>query len=130
MAAAAAALLRRSRSSAASFVTASFSLACRGIHLVDVIPRHARHRLAGGKRLRQLDLHRIHAGDVMHDDADLAAVLGERVCHSASVRALANAAERAGALFEAIGKGVGALARPWSNANALALSDPATQHSS
>src|SRR6266566_9512701 len=46
-----------------------------GIDLVYCIPRHARHRLAPGERLCQLDLERVHRRDVMHDHADLAPVL-------------------------------------------------------
>ena len=49
-----------------------------GVHLVDVIHGHAGHRLAAGQRLRQLDLQRVDAGDVMDDDADRAPVVRDR----------------------------------------------------
>ena len=43
---------------------------------LDVVHRHARDRLATGQCLCQLNLDRVDARDVMHDDADLTAVLG------------------------------------------------------
>ena len=86
IAAAAAALLRRSRSIATSFVTAACSAACFGVHRVDVVHGHAGDRLAAGDGLRQLHLDRVHAGDVVNDDAH---ACGRRaacgVCHSASI---------------------------------------------
>ena len=108
MAAAAAALLRRSRSSAASFVTRVVLLGVPGVHLVDVVHGHARHRLAAGQRLRQLDLQRVDAGDVMHDDADLAPVPGDAGLPLRVGEGAREGGQRAGPLLEAIGKGVGA----------------------
>ena len=48
-----------------------------GIHLVDDVPGHSRHWFAFGKRLRQLNLQRVHGGDVMHDHSDLPPVPGD-----------------------------------------------------
>ena len=45
------------------------------IDLVDLIPRHARHGLPGGELLGQLNLQRVHRGDVMHHNPDLAAIV-------------------------------------------------------
>ena len=50
----------------------------RGVHLVDVVHRHAGDRRALGQRLCELDLDRVHACDVMHDNPDLAPILEER----------------------------------------------------
>jgi len=63
------------RSSAASLVNRVVLVRVPGIHVVNLVPRHARDRMTAGERLRQLDLERVDAGDVMHDHADLAAVL-------------------------------------------------------
>ena len=49
----------------------------RGIDLVHLFRRDAHNRLASGEYLRQLNLQRIHAGDVMDDDSNLAAVSGK-----------------------------------------------------
>ena len=110
MAAAAAALLRRSSSSAASFVTASFSLACAAFIAWTSSQVTPVDRLAAGQHLRQLDLQRIHARDVMHDHADLAPVLRERGLPLGVGERARDGGERAGALLETIGEGVRALA--------------------
>ena len=76
IAAAAAALLRCSRSIAASFVTAALSTACLAFISSTssiVTPVTA---CPWPTALRQLDFDRIDARDVMHDDADRSAVVG------------------------------------------------------
>src|SRR5205823_7716604 len=110
MAAAAAVLFCRSRSRAASFVTVSCSLACRALiswTASQVTPATG----LPGERLCQLDLERVHRRDVMHDDADLAPVHGNRglplrVCEGAG-----EAGKIARPLFEANGQGVRTLLR-------------------
>src|SRR4030095_12912372 len=67
------------------------------------------HRLAFGKQLCQLDFERVHAGDMMHDDADLAPVLGEMGLPLGVGEGAREGGKRAGSLLEAIGKGVGTL---------------------
>ena len=47
-------------------------LGVRGIHLVDVIPRHAHHGVAFCQRLGQLHLDRVHGRDVVHEHAHCA----------------------------------------------------------
>ena len=80
-----------------------------GIHLVDDIPRHARDRIPAGENLRQLDLDRVHARDVVHGDADLASVLGHAGLPLFVREAAGERRQRARPLLEAIGQGV----RPW-----------------
>jgi hypothetical protein len=81
-----------------------------GIHLVDLIHGHARHRPSSGNRLRQLDLERIHACDVMHGDADLASVF-RHTCLPLGVRKGAReSGQGGGPLLESIGKGISMLA--------------------
>ena len=68
------------------------------------------HRLAFGKRLRQLDLDRVDARDVMHDHAECPPVFGH-----AGVPFLVGQADResdqgASALLETIGERLGELA--------------------
>ena len=46
------------------------------VHRVDGVPSHAADGLAGGQHLREVDLDRVDAGNVMHHDADLASVVG------------------------------------------------------
>ena len=48
------------------------------VHSVDRIPRYRRDGSTGGKFLGEMDFDGIYAGDVMYDDADLAAILGSR----------------------------------------------------
>ena len=78
-----------------------------GIQLVDRIPGHARYRLAAGQRLGQLNLQRVHAGNVMDDDTDLAAVLGNTGLPLGVGEGGGQGGQRLGSLFEAIGKGTG-----------------------
>jgi hypothetical protein len=82
-----------------------------GIHLVDDIHRHAHHGVAGRERLCQMDLHRVHAGDVMHDDADLAPILRDAYLPLGFREGAGGGDKSAGPLFETIGEGVGALPR-------------------
>ena len=48
------------------------------VHSVDRIPRYRREGSTGGEFLGEMDFNGIYAGDVMYDDADLAAILGSR----------------------------------------------------
>jgi len=48
------------------------------------VPTHAGDRLAGGERMREVDLDRVHTGNVVHHGGDLRPSPGTRVCHSAS----------------------------------------------
>ena len=89
------------------------------VHGVDVVHGHARDRLAVGDRLRQLNFDRVNAGDVMHDDADRAAVMRRPGSPLVVREAGGEGDEGTSALFEAIGQGVGAQAgntrrRVWS----------------
>ncbi len=84
---------------------------CRmpGVHLVDVVGRHACNGLALGERLGQLDLYRVDTRDVMHDHADCPPILRHaglplRVRETARERD-----QRAGALLEPVGEGGGTL---------------------
>ena len=75
-----------------------------GIHFVNDVPGHSLDRLALGKRLRQLDLQRVHRGDVMHDNSNLAAVAGD-ACLPLGVRERGcEINKRARSLFEAFGQ--------------------------
>jgi hypothetical protein len=47
------------------------------VYVSDNVPGHAGNGLARGEQARQMDFDGIHAGNVMHYDADLASVLGE-----------------------------------------------------
>ena len=79
------------------------------VHLVDSAPGHARHRLSCGDRLRDLNLQRVHAGDVVHDDADLASVPGHACLPLGIGEATGKRCERGGALLKAFGEGVGSI---------------------
>ena len=80
-----------------------------GIHLMDVVHGHARHWCAGGNGLRQLNLHRVNAGDVVNDDADGAAVMGQGGLPLGVGEGAGKGGERVCALLETIGQGMGVL---------------------
>ena len=80
-----------------------------GIHRVDGVRGHAYHRLAFGKGLRQLDLHRVDARDVMHDHANVRPSLGMRDLPFRVREAACESDQGASALFETVGEGVGEL---------------------
>ena len=110
MAAAAAALLRRSRAKRRLFGHAVELLGVAGIQLVDVVPGQALDWLTAGQHLRQLDLQRVHGRDVMDHDADLAPVLGHTSVPLRLSESACQGGKGARSLFEAFGKGLGTLA--------------------
>ena len=73
---------------------------------MDVIHRHAGDRLAAGERLRQLDLERVDARDVMYDDADLAAIPENASVPLRVGEGIGERRQCGGSLFETIGKRV------------------------
>jgi hypothetical protein len=95
-----------------------------GIDLVDSVPGYAGYRLARGKRLGQLDFNRIHARDVMHDDADLAPILRDTSLPLRIAESACEGGKRVGPLFEASGKGLGSLAQRLNTPYALAITPP------
>ena len=78
-----------------------------GIHGVDVIASYALDRFAGRDRLCQLDLDRIDRGDVVNDDADLAAIVRDWRLPLRGCKRACEVRERRGAILEAIGKCIG-----------------------
>ena len=77
MAAAVAALLLASKARLASWnAVMLFRRLCPAIDGVHGVPSDAGDRLAGSHQLRQVQLNRVDAGDVMHYDADLSSVMG------------------------------------------------------
>ena len=82
-----------------------------GIHLVDDVPGHSRHRFAFGKRLRQLNLQRVHGGDVMHDHADLPPVPGDARLPLRIGESAGEGVQRAHPLLEAFGERIRTPAR-------------------
>ena len=77
---------------------------------VHVIPGDVIDHAAGGKLLRQPDLERVHAGDVMDHDADLAGVVRHRRLPLGIAEAFREGDQRGGSLFEHHGEGFGARA--------------------
>ena len=84
-------------------------LGVRGIQLVDGIPGHSRYGVPLGQRLGELDLERVHGGDVVHHHADLAPVLRDTGLPLGIGEGLRECGERAGTLLEANGEGVRAV---------------------
>src|SRR5262249_3512213 len=76
-------------------------LSVNGIHLVDGIPGHA-HRIAFDDRMGQLDLQRVDGSHMMHDDTDLASVLGNTGLPLRVREFVYEVGKRAGPPFEAI----------------------------
>jgi hypothetical protein len=71
------------------------------VYLVDNIPRHTGDRLTGGEGLRQLDLNRIPAGDVMYNHADSASVTRKACLPLSLGKCRRKCGEGCGACFEA-----------------------------
>ena len=62
------------------------------VHRVDGVPGHAGDWLAGSQQLREVDLDRVHAGNVITTTPIFRPSLGRRVCHSVSESVAANPA--------------------------------------
>ena len=80
------------------------------VHLVDVGHRHARHRISIGDSQRELNLERVHAGDMMYDDADGAAVVWNASLPLRIGERGREGSEGSNSVFEAVGQSSGALA--------------------
>jgi hypothetical protein len=76
----------------------------RAVHRVDVVHRDARDRLAVRQRLCELDFDRIHAGDMVDDDADRAAVARDDRGPLVGGQRAGQRRERPGAALQAIGQ--------------------------
>ncbi len=74
------------------------------------VPRHALDRLPGGEQLGELDLDWIHGADVMHYDANRAAVVRDRRVPLLVGERRRQRGKRAGSLFEPFRQRVGATA--------------------
>jgi len=81
-------------------------LGVTGVHVVDHLVRDAGYRLTGRDRLRQLDLDRIDARDMVHDDADSAPVVWDWRIPLGFGEIVRQGSKGASALFETIGKRV------------------------
>jgi len=94
-----------------------------GVHLMNRVPCDAGDRLSGGQRLRQLDLERVYARHVMHDDADEAAVLRHRSLPFLRAERLDKGSESICSLLNASGEGLCTLihGNPLSKARAVRL---------
>jgi hypothetical protein len=78
---------------------------------MDVVHDDAGHRLSTGDDLRQLDFNGVHAGDVMHDDADRAAIVWHWRLPFGVGESGGEGRESTGACFETIGQCLRLLAR-------------------
>ena len=81
-----------------------------GVHLVDVGHRHAGYRLAFRDGQRELNFERVHAGDVVHDDADGAAVVWDAGLPFGVGERGREGSQGSNSVFEAVGQSSGALA--------------------
>ena len=79
-----------------------------GVDVVHRLPGDAGDRLARGDGLGELDLERIHGGDVMDDDADRPPVAGHADPPLGVGEGGGQVGQVGGPLFEAVGEGVGA----------------------
>src|SRR5262249_13915973 len=82
-----------------------------GVDRVHIIPGDVVDDTTGRELLRQPDLERVHAGHVVNDDADLAAVLGYRRLPFGVAEAFREREQSGGSLLEHRGEGCGPMAR-------------------
>jgi hypothetical protein len=80
----------------------------RGIHRVDVVHRDAADRLAGRKRLGQLNLDRVNARNVIDDDPDGPAIPWDARLPLRLGETASELREGPRSLFEPLRQGVGA----------------------
>ena len=81
------------------------------VHGVDACPGDAGDRLSGGEHAGELDLHRVDAGDVVHDHPDAASVAGQPGRPLLVGQGRGVPGERGGTLFESRGQRLGARRR-------------------
>src|SRR6185436_13531885 len=75
----------------------------------DDVPSDPDNRLPTRYELGDLDLDRIHEADVVHDDADLPAIVRNRNLPLLFAERAGEFSQRAGALLEAVGERIGAV---------------------